>query len=397
MPRQLPWKVDPTQRKSNGRSAAVRSGTGQSTSTSAPDPEPSASSPSARAAQPFNKAKLNSSTTVVDGLDVVPSKTARGSDTRRRPHRSRSPSTSPPPQPLREEFMIEGPRYDDRYRMVEDEFLAVAGEFTRHLHAAEYQRLKNLASSKNAETIDDISRPVTGAPTDAVRRRHARLETAAKQQRGLTKILGKRADHDSDSGDKPWTGTSLQGLMDSPRKKKVPLHRSLSSLSASASGFRAARRSGPSLDRAVHVQGRPGNRKPLDEDESDDTENDESALDGHTTWSPKLHRARVTDLSSAATLSARTTTQSKPSQPSAHARSTMVSLPIALSRQQTSGLTRNDSSSDQDEEEDDVDLFSRIRSRRAGQRRRPGSPGMKTEVKTEDSQSATSLHEIPFL
>lgn len=214
----------------------MRGGVAQSTSTAAPDSEPSASSPSARNAQSSSKATLKSNTGA-DGLNILSSKTARDSDTSRRPHLSRFPSTSPPPEPLREEFMIEGPRYDDRYRMVEDEFLAVAGEFTRHLHAAEYQRLKSLASSKNAETIDNISRPVTGAPTDAVRQRHARLETAARQQKGLTKVLGKRVDHDSDSGDKPWTGTSLQGLMDSPRKKKVPLNRSLSSLSAPAPGF----------------------------------------------------------------------------------------------------------------------------------------------------------------
>ena len=406
MPRQLPWKVDPTQRKSSGRSVGVRGATGQSSSTSALTREPSASSSLVRAAQPSSKAKLKSSTTGADGLGIVPSKTARGSDTNRRPPRSPSPSTSPPPQPLREECMIEGPRYDDRYRMVEDEFLAVAGEFTRHLHAAEYQRLKNLASSKNAETIDDISRPVTGAPTDAVRRRHAKLETAAKQQRGLTKILGKRVDHDSDFGDKPWTGTSLQGLMDSPRKKKVPLHRSLSSLSASASGFRAARRSSPSLDRAIHMQGRPGKRRLPNEDETDDNGDDDSALDAHTTWSPKLHRARATDISSVSTLSAWNTIESRPPQTSAHAsrafrdkgtQSTRFSRPIAHSPKQTSALNKYPNSSDEYEDEDDVDLFSRIRSRRAGQRRRPGSPSIKTEIKTEDSQSATSLHEIPFL
>jgi hypothetical protein len=31
---------------------------------------------------------------------------------------------------------------DDRYRMVEDEFLEAAKMFTQHLHAAEYQRMK---------------------------------------------------------------------------------------------------------------------------------------------------------------------------------------------------------------------------------------------------------------
>ncbi|KAK3502347.1 hypothetical protein B0T13DRAFT_166413 [Neurospora crassa] len=388
MPRQLPWKVIPSQKKT----------------AAAPASEPSATSPSARAAQSSSKAKLKLSTSA-DGLKIVPGHTARGSDTSRRPHLPRFPSTSPPPEPPREDFMIEGLRYDDRYRMVEDEFLSVAGEFTRHLHAAEYQRLRNLASSRNAETIDDISRPVTGAPMSAVERRHARLETAARQQRGLAKVLGKRVDHNSDPEDKPWTGTSLQGLMDSPRKKKVPLHRSLSSLSASA-GFRAATRSNPSLELAVHMQGRLGNRKPPSEDKGDDSEDDDSALDGHTSWSPKLHRARVTEIPSVSMLSARNTTESRPFQTSAHAsrassdqgtRLDRTSHPIAPSHKQTNRLDKKYTSSDQDEEEDDVDLFSRVRSRRAAQRRRPGSPVFKIEVKTEDSQSATSLHEIPFL
>lgn len=303
--------------------------------------------------------------------------------------------------------MIEGPRYDDRYRMVEDEFVAVAGEFTQHLHAAEYQRLKNLASSKNAQTIHDISRPVTGASTDVVRRRHAKLETAARQQRGLTKVLGKRrADHDSDSEEKPWTGTSLQGLMDSPMKKKAPLNHSLSSLSASASGSRAARRPSPSLDRAVHMKGELRNRKPPSEDERDDNEDDDSALDGHTSWSPKLHRARDTEALSVSALSAHDTTRRRPFQTSKHAslaasvqntRSTSISPANAHSHKQTSNINRIHGSRDQDEDEDGIDLFSRIRSRRLGHRRKPDSPIMKTEVKTEDSQSATSLHEIPFL
>lgn len=397
MPRQLPWKVGPTDKRSRGRSVA----TSNSELGASPPPAPNAHSSS-------SKANLKSNTGA-DGRKSLSSKAVRGQDISRRPHlsRSRSPSTSPPPEPLGEEYMIEGPRYDDRYRMVEDEFLAVAGEFTRHLHAAEYQRLKSLASLKNAQTIHDISRPVTGAPTDAVRRRHAELETAARQQKGLTKVLGKRgADQDSDSEEKPWTGTSLQGLMDSPRKKKAPLSRSLSSLSASASGSRAARRPSPSLDRAVHMQGGLGNRKSPSEDERDDNEDGDSALDGHMSWSPKLHRARATEALSVSMLSDYDTTRRRPFQASTHSslaanvqntRLTRVSPANAHSHKQTGNINRTHGSSDQDEDEDDIDLFSRIRSRRLGHRRKPGSPVMKTEVKTEDRQSATSLHEIPFL
>ncbi len=40
--------------------------------------------------------------------------------------------------------MIDGLEDDDKYRMVEDEFVATAGTFTAHLHAAEYQRQLNV-------------------------------------------------------------------------------------------------------------------------------------------------------------------------------------------------------------------------------------------------------------
>ncbi|RSM01437.1 hypothetical protein CEP52_008570 [Fusarium oligoseptatum] len=60
----------------------------------------------------------------------------------------RSPSTSPPPEPPPERFMRPGPQHDDRYRMVEDEFVNMAHQFTTHLHRAEYNRLKSLAKSQ---------------------------------------------------------------------------------------------------------------------------------------------------------------------------------------------------------------------------------------------------------
>ncbi len=77
--------------------------------------------------------------------------------------------------------MLDGIENDDGYRMVEDEFLSVAGEFTRHLHAAEYQRLKQLAKAQNAETIRNISRPITRTMSDLFKRRQTALSTAASQ------------------------------------------------------------------------------------------------------------------------------------------------------------------------------------------------------------------------
>ncbi|KAJ0384951.1 hypothetical protein COL922a_007297 [Colletotrichum nupharicola] len=139
--------------------------------------------------------------------------------------RDRSASTSPPPQPIPEIFMLEGLENDDKYRMVEDELFTIAGQFTAHLHAAEYQRLKTQTKSQNAETIKNISRPVVGSLSEIARRRQEELLRKKKQREALRKAK-KQTGVDDESGDEtsmPWHGTSLQGLMDSPQKKEVPL------------------------------------------------------------------------------------------------------------------------------------------------------------------------------
>lgn len=113
--------------------------------------------------------------------------------------------------------MVDGIEEDDKYRMVEDEFVSVAGTFTAHLHAAEYQRLKDAAKSKNAEKIRNISRPVTGDMTALAKQQQDARLLASKQRHGLRRVLAKQngiAD-DSDDSDSPWIGTSLHGLMKS--------------------------------------------------------------------------------------------------------------------------------------------------------------------------------------
>lgn len=136
--------------------------------------------------------------------------------------------------------MIEGVDNDDKYRMVEDELLATAKMFTAHLHNAEYQRLKKLAKSQNAETIKNISRPMTGNMTDLVRRRQTTLSRTARQRAGIKRARARVNDGDGDSdddeGDAAFAGTALQGLMASPRKTAVPL----TALTSVAGGTRAA-------------------------------------------------------------------------------------------------------------------------------------------------------------
>ncbi|KAE9578092.1 hypothetical protein CGMCC3_g5816 [Colletotrichum fructicola] len=200
MTRRLPWARDDVDPVRTPAKAATKPSTSRSAAT------PQRATPKQKATPTSRNSKQQSSR--LNGL-----------------LRNRSASTSPPPQPIPEIFMIEGLENDDKYRMVEDELFTIAGQFTAHLHAAEYQRLKTQTKSQNAETIKNISRPVVGSLTDIARRRQEELLRKKKQREALRKAK-KEAGVDDESGDEtsmPWHGTSLQGLMDSPQKKEVPL------------------------------------------------------------------------------------------------------------------------------------------------------------------------------
>jgi len=268
--------------------------------------------------------------------------------------------------------MIEGVDHDDKYRMVEDEFLSVAGDFTRHLHAAEYQRLKNLTDSQNAEAIKTISRPVTGDMTDLVKRRHAALDRATKQRKAVASVLGKREESDD-----PQMAMTLQGLMDSPRKKAVPL----ASLSSVTMGSRAEDAS-PSrrFGRNGGVELRLKQEPESDDDDGDD--DDEDDLDGPSRF--RVPRRSTLPVSTPAPERA-------------------VDRPPRAETWQTG--PRNSGSSRparpqlvpvkaEPEDDDDDDPFVRMRARREEQRRRRESNKIKHET-AEDPKSL--LNEIPFI
>ena len=128
--------------------------------------------------------------------------------------------------------MVEGLDDDDRFRMVEDELLYIAGKFTAHLHAAEYQRQKQQAKARNADTIDTISRPVVGRMTPGVRAKQDRLEKTRKRRDGVRKALAHRMIKGIDpqgEDESPWMGTGLQGLMEAPQGPVIQLSRPPSS------------------------------------------------------------------------------------------------------------------------------------------------------------------------
>jgi hypothetical protein len=100
-------------------------------------------------------------------LPTEPSTPRTKSRTKDASRRNRLPSSSPPPiqdyiQPLVEPMRKGASKFDlrdDEWMMVEDEFLDTAKLFTRHLHIAEYEKLKERIEAKNREQVE-ATRPV---------------------------------------------------------------------------------------------------------------------------------------------------------------------------------------------------------------------------------------------
>ncbi|KAB5540207.1 hypothetical protein GE09DRAFT_1245226 [Coniochaeta sp. 2T2.1] len=293
----------------------------------------------------------------------------------------RSPSTSPPPEPISEDFMIEGLDNDDRYRMVEDEFLSMANDFTKHLHAAEYQRLKAIANTRNAEMIRTISRPVTGRMTDLVKRRRGAAELAASQRRGLKSALGKRKDRqcDSDSdesdGELPWAGTSLQGLMESPRKVHVPLPVGSSSLGYSERASTATARqtpAGPSgvSDFASRVGIRPS--KAHVETTTDEDEDDLDAQPRYVARTNTLKRSESSTLAlnqKVASIEAMSRRR-EPTLPLPRSEPAQSTYPLKVAEKRAPAPSRDTANVPEDDDDDDDDFQARLRKRRAEQKKR---------------------------
>lgn len=122
--------------------------------------------------------------------------------------------------------MIDGFGNDDRYRMVEDELLDMAKEFTQHLHAAEYLRMKKAAKAQDSTAVNSISRPVTSKMDDQTKRKVESIARARKLSEVIKGIHGDQPQEpgdDSDESQGPWLGTALHGLMERPRASALPL------------------------------------------------------------------------------------------------------------------------------------------------------------------------------
>jgi hypothetical protein len=151
-------------------------------------------------------------------------------------------------------YIVPGFEHDDMYIMVEDEFYAIAQQFTRHLHHAEYIRRKKQAKKMNASVLRDMERPTDGKTkmSRAMLKRKESDRLHERQKKGLEPAVRRPQDSDDDSQegveevedeeeereDDPWYGTSLHTFMTSPRKNRslVGLER-IRSKTRAAAGF----------------------------------------------------------------------------------------------------------------------------------------------------------------
>ncbi|KAI9713275.1 MAG: hypothetical protein M1820_001262 [Bogoriella megaspora] len=194
--------------------------------------------------------------------------------------------------------MREGYVADDKWIMVEDEFLETARQYTQHLHHAEYVRLKHSIKAEKASEIKSIVRPTVNEEQLSSERKKA-LDAKAvsrKQQDALQDIRG-TSSMDASDDEEPFIGNSyLSGLMQSPPRTS----RKLSGLSKAGSNTRAAAgfskpaqsfsssqqpsEQSSSIDSHLPTKTKPPYQKSAEADVSDNL--DAQPQLGHLNWRP---------------------------------------------------------------------------------------------------------------
>ncbi|KAK6835764.1 hypothetical protein RU639_002204 [Aspergillus parasiticus] len=233
--------------------------------------------------------------------DATPRARARDSSPKKQDFFRSSPT--PPSSPIHrcpsEEFLIEGLSNDDLYIMVEDEFNAVAQSFTQHLHYAEYAKRKKEVKSQNAAAIQNLARPTDGVTpvSDVTRRRDAADALSARQKAGLERVQGKRPQVDSEEEneeveDETWAGTSLHGLMMSPRKARSLVGmQGIKSSTRAAAGF--SQSSGTGKDSGAINSSPPRIYEAAKSIDVDETASEDDDLDLQYETPRPTHKARL--------------------------------------------------------------------------------------------------------
>lgn len=259
--------------------------------------------------------------------------------------------------------MIPGLAHDDRYRMVEDEFLGMAHQFTVHLHRAEYNRLKNLAKAQNAATISEIERPVVGTPTLLARQRRDRTRRVARQR-----SRGGLRNNDEQVNLPRAETTGLRGLLESPRKEAKWISAGAAGISSTraAAGYGTKLSSPPRPPRRSPQPLAPAKKRRVEvmDDETTEGSDDDLSTPARPPARPAQVPSSVTSRSTVWTLStpraavSSSTAHSprptpKPVRPDVTPVRARPAQATALSRQ---GDEENDNDDDNDDDDDD-DIF----------------------------------------
>jgi hypothetical protein len=111
---------------------------------------------------------------------------------------------------------------DDRWVMVEDEFLTTAKLFTTQLHHAEYQRLRKLSRARGASTLSTISRATVGrTEQDTLNKKIVEANALRKRTKtAVRNIVGSGDDDDDDDlvADPYMDDPTLAGLMNNSQE-----------------------------------------------------------------------------------------------------------------------------------------------------------------------------------
>jgi hypothetical protein len=150
-------------------------------------------------------------------LPAEPSTPRTKSRTKDAFRKKRAPSSSPPPiqdyvQPEVEYMRTGASKYelrDDEWMMVEDEFLETAKLFTRHLHIAEYQKLKERIEAKKKEQIQAVRPVVLGGKMSAEGRMKKKAEVQEKKQIKAIRDVFASQDDDEDEENEPAVSRSI--------------------------------------------------------------------------------------------------------------------------------------------------------------------------------------------
>ncbi|KAF9695919.1 hypothetical protein EKO04_005838 [Ascochyta lentis] len=198
MPRQLPWK-------SNGsRTQTVKPSSRSLKTSEIPDDIDDDFFDGTVLTNSKSKGKTKAASDSDDSPADLPTESSRPRTKKASSLKSkdRAPSSSPPPLAdyalPHTETMHKGVSkfdlQDDEWMMVEDEFLETAKLFTRHLHIAEYDRLKASIEAKKKEA--EVARPVVAGAKRSVEgamKERARVQDS-KQKKAIRDVFTSQGD-----------------------------------------------------------------------------------------------------------------------------------------------------------------------------------------------------------